>query len=56
MAPAWRKSSYSGKENCVEIARGVGRVSIRDSKRPEEAHLEVGIRAFRSLTKSIKAA
>ncbi len=30
---AWRKSTYSnGNVNCVEVALGVERVAIRDSK------------------------
>ena len=37
-APVWRKSSHSGKGNCVEIAwhQGAGGISVlvRDSKFP----------------------
>ncbi|MCP2168829.1 protein of unknown function (DUF397) [Goodfellowiella coeruleoviolacea] len=28
----WRKSSYSEKENCVEVAFGPAAVAVRDSK------------------------
>jgi len=31
---AWRKSSVSGSENCVEVAAAEGSVLIRNSKDP----------------------
>ena len=33
-AQAWRKSSYSERKYCVEVARAPGVVGVRDSKAP----------------------
>ena len=30
----WRKSTYSGPQECVEVALGVDEVGVRDSKNP----------------------
>ena len=30
----WRKSSHSGANGCVEVARGGDRIAVRDSKDP----------------------
>lgn len=30
----WRKSSYSGSENCVEVSREPSTVGVRDTKAP----------------------
>ncbi|GAA3356289.1 DUF397 domain-containing protein [Saccharopolyspora gregorii] len=39
MPENWRKSSYSGGNNCVEIGRIGGRAAIRDTKAPDSARL-----------------
>jgi hypothetical protein len=31
----WRKSSFSGNENCVELAHLGSAIAVRDSKDPE---------------------
>lgn len=31
----WRKSSYTGNQNCVELAHLPGVVGVRDSKDPD---------------------
>lgn len=49
---AWRTSSHSGIENCIEIARGI---AIRDSKNPEDPYLYVGRRGFRALLTGLQA-
>jgi Domain of unknown function (DUF397) len=36
---AWRKSSHSALNGCVETATGCGQVRVRDSKDPEGGHL-----------------
>jgi hypothetical protein len=32
--PSWRKSSFSGAAECVEVGHHLGRVVVRDSKDP----------------------
>ena len=56
-APRWRKSSYSGGDTgqCVELASLDGSVGIRDSKNPQNPHIEVGREALSSLIGRIKA-
>ncbi|TMR07048.1 DUF397 domain-containing protein [Actinomadura soli] len=51
----WRKSSHSGSNSgdCVELARLVGAVAVRDSKDPDGAVLLV---AAASLRAAIQAA
>lgn len=46
---AWRKSSLSETEACVEVANGPFVVGIRDSKRPEGGHLTIPHTAFHAL-------
>ncbi|GGY10174.1 hypothetical protein GCM10010358_73400 [Streptomyces minutiscleroticus] len=41
----WRKSSYCYKDDCVEVARGC-RVRVRDSKCPEDGHVEFAEKAW----------
>lgn len=46
----WRKSSYSGGQtNCVEVALGAGSARVRDTKRREAGHIEVGSDAWQAL-------
>lgn len=35
----WRKSSYSGQGNCVEVAQAEATIFVRDSKNPTVAPL-----------------
>ena len=42
----WRKSSFSGEANCVEVAFGVG---VRDSKDPDAGHLALRAGAYCAL-------
>lgn len=37
---AWRKSSFTGNENCVEVAFDPTHVAVRDSKQPSGPRLE----------------
>lgn len=53
----WRKSSYSGPgdgDSCVEIANGLTRVAIRDSKTPARATLTFPTPAFTTFIESLK--
>jgi len=52
----WRKSSYSGDNggNCVEVARLVEGVGIRDSKKREFGHLTVSLAQFAALLSQLK--
>jgi hypothetical protein len=46
-AGSWFKSSYSAADNeCVEVARGLPRVGIRDSKVPGQTGFAVSAAAF----------
>ena len=47
--PQWRKSSYSGKENCVEVALGAEVVGVRDTKNPTGGSLVLPELGWRSL-------
>lgn len=54
----WRKSSHSSSNegNCVEVARlADGRVAIRDSKRPEQSPIVVGVGDFAAFIHALKA-
>jgi hypothetical protein len=52
---SWRKSSYSGDANCVEVACGTAVVGVRDSKRPTAGQLMVSVATFRAFVNHIKA-
>lgn len=55
-ALSWRKASYSaGNGECVELASGAGRVSVRDSKDPEGPVLTYPSDVFRSFLDATKA-
>ncbi|MBC6458750.1 DUF397 domain-containing protein [Actinomadura sp. HBU206391] len=56
-APVWRKSSHSGgsqNTDCVELARLVGAVGIRDGKNPEGGMLAVSATDLGRLLSAIK--
>lgn len=44
----WRKSSFTGDSNCVEIAWRAPTAGIRDSKQPEAGHLTLPTPAYRA--------
>jgi hypothetical protein len=58
-ARAWRKSSYSGGSeggsNCVQVASAVGRVAVRDSKRPGQGALSTTPASWRAFIAGLKA-
>jgi hypothetical protein len=53
----WRKSSLSGPEedtDCVEVARFLGAIAVRDSKNPLGGTLSVAEETFADLLGRIK--
>jgi Domain of unknown function (DUF397) len=52
---AWRKSSYTGNKNCVELAHLPGLVGVRDSKDPDGPVLVFTAREMRGLLDRLKA-
>lgn len=52
----WRKSSRSTAQgtNCVEVARGLEAVAVRDSKDPDGPMLTFSARAFSAFLASTK--
>ncbi|MGO4754254.1 DUF397 domain-containing protein [Streptomyces sp. 2MCAF27] len=52
----WLRSSYSGgNDNCVEISGFQGRITLRDSKRPDLAHTSFTAPAWREFVSAIAA-
>jgi hypothetical protein len=53
----WRKSSRSGSSGdaCVEVARLVGAIGIRDSKNPNAPGLAISGESFAGLVRKVKA-
>lgn len=45
----WVKSSYTETNNCVEVAKPVGGVLVRDSKRPTGARIPLAPAAWYEL-------
>jgi hypothetical protein len=53
--PVWRKASFCGSGECVEIAELNGIVLMRDSKDPHGGRLRCSADEFRSFILGIKA-
>jgi hypothetical protein len=51
----WRKSSRSGKVNCVEVVLAPEAAAVRDSKDPLGDHLVVGRATWRDFVGGLKA-
>ncbi|MBC2876952.1 DUF397 domain-containing protein [Streptomyces sp. TYQ1024] len=54
---SWRKSSYSNNDGteCVEVARRHdGAIPVRDSKRPQGAHLTLPAPAWATFVDALK--
>lgn len=45
----WRKSSYTGRENCVEVAFFGHGVGVRDSRHPEGGRITTSLEAWVAL-------
>jgi hypothetical protein len=52
--PTWRKSSYSGEGNCVELSDQAGRVLVRDTQDPQGLVLTVPARAWREFVGQVQ--
>lgn len=52
----WVKSSYSGGSGteCVEVATVVGDVSVRDSKLPHRARIDIGASAWEDFVSALR--
>ncbi|MGK5552902.1 DUF397 domain-containing protein [Actinomadura kijaniata] len=59
MTPVWRKSSRSGstsgQSDCVEVADLAGNIGVRDSKRPEGAHLVFDVAEWGAFARRVKS-
>ncbi len=51
----WRKSSYTVRDECVEITEVGGSAAIRDSKNPRGTQLRVSTGSWRSFLAHVKA-
>jgi hypothetical protein len=56
MSSAWRKSSHSGEESCVEVGHGQAVVVVRDTKRTDSPVLTFGAASWKAFTAELKAA
>jgi hypothetical protein len=49
----WRKSSYSGQQECVEVAAAGGDVLVRDSRSPRGPTLAISSAAWRDFLTTV---
>ncbi|MEU3017216.1 DUF397 domain-containing protein [Nocardiopsis sp. NPDC007018] len=52
----FRKSSYSERNNCVEVADLLGGSAVRDSQNPDSGHLEVPALEWTALLAGVRTA
>lgn len=52
----FRKSSYSDRNNCVEVADIPTGAAVRDSQNPSAGHLEIGGVEWGALLAGVRAA
>jgi hypothetical protein len=51
----WRKSTYSGNGNCVEIGHRLGHtIAVRDSASPDGPKLAFTIQQWKAFTRAVK--
>jgi hypothetical protein len=50
----WRKSSHSGSNGCVEVARVGDLIAVRDSKDPEGGVLLFNAREWRAFVAGVR--
>jgi hypothetical protein len=51
---AWRKSTYSTKDQCIEVGRPQRRLAVRDSKDPSGPHLAIDARTWHRFMSRVK--
>jgi hypothetical protein len=51
---AWRKSSLSGQNGCVEVAAAGQLIAVRDSKNPEGGHLMYNAQEWRAFLAGVR--
>lgn len=51
---AWRTSSYTDRNDCVEVADYSGGAAIRDSKHPDEGHLSFNSQEWRAFLADLR--
>jgi hypothetical protein len=52
---AWRKSTFSGVGDCVEVTAADGEVKVRDSKDPSGAVLDFTVAEWQAFVAGAKA-
>jgi len=51
----WRKSSFSDRDDCVEVRTLAGRVLVRDSKNPRAGVLDFAAEEWRSFLRGVRS-
>ncbi len=54
MNSSWRKSTYSTKDNCIEVGRPERRLAVRDSKDPDGPQLAFDTRGWHCFMDRVK--
>jgi Domain of unknown function (DUF397) len=54
MQPTWRKASFCGSTECVEVGRQDHVIIVRDSGRPHGSTLRYTFEEWRSFVRNIK--
>jgi hypothetical protein len=54
MQPAWRKASFCGSTECIEVARRDHVIMVRDSGHPHGNMLHYTFEEWRSFVRNIK--
>jgi hypothetical protein len=53
-ARRWRKSSFSGSNDCVEVAIYGHEIGVRDSKRPSDISLMFNVNEWRAFLAGVR--
>ena len=53
---AWRKSSFSSQNGCIEVAPlGQGHLALRDSKNPDQGYFVYNAHEWQSFVQAVRA-